>query len=98
VTLKYTMGQDSLETLLLAQTITELRTSLTKAVKEDQEYKIILENLNVWTPFKTEHAVLLSHKAPEAIRDDPYFVQDKYGNIEHSTQTIQDLLLLYQCL
>jgi hypothetical protein len=47
------MGQDSLETLLLeqqelAQTITELRTSLTKAVKDDQEYKIILgEILNV---------------------------------------------------
>jgi hypothetical protein len=49
------MGQDSLETLLveqqeLAQKITELRTSLTKVVKEDQEYKIILrEILNVWT-------------------------------------------------
>jgi hypothetical protein len=78
------MGQDSLETLLLeqqelAQTISELRTSLTKAVKEDQEYKIILGKiLNVWTSFKTKHVVLLSYKAHEAIRDDPYFVQDKY--------------------
>jgi coenzyme F420-reducing hydrogenase alpha subunit len=97
------MGQDSLETLLaeqqeLAQKMIELRTSLTKEIKEDQDCKIILgEILNLWTAFKTKNAILESYKAHEAIKDDPYFAQDKYGNIEHSTRTIQDILLLYQC-
>jgi hypothetical protein len=73
---------------------------LAEKLENNNDYTEIIEKLfTTWKAIKTKHAVITNFSETQnpAIKDTPYFVEDKYGKAEHLVIQAQDALLDNQC-